>query len=236
MTSYTNKISLRAASLIAGLAILGSVIVAPFAELYAYPKIIVPYQAAETAKNIVENRALFIALIFAYFITFLLDIVIAWALYIFLKPVNDSLSLLIACLRIVYAVIAIVALNNLVTAFQLLDTPGYLKLFDQNQLNVQAMLYLRAFKNHWYFGIILFAIHLLLLGFLVLKSTYIPKALGVILIITGSGYLLTTLRPFLFPRLHIDFAKYTFYGELIFMLWLLFRGGRSQERIKVLMQ
>ncbi len=75
---------------------------------------------------------------------------IAWALYILLKPVNENLSLLTAWFRLVYTVIALVALNNLVTVFQLLDTPGYLKVFEPDQLYGHAMLYLRAFRNHWY--------------------------------------------------------------------------------------
>ncbi|MBA4141064.1 MAG: DUF4386 family protein [Segetibacter sp.] len=83
-----------------------------------------------------------------------MDVVIAWALYILLKPVNENLSLLTAWFRLVYTVIALVALNNLVTVFQLLDTPGYLKVFEPDQLYGHAMLYLRAFRNHWYFGII----------------------------------------------------------------------------------
>jgi Domain of unknown function (DUF4386) len=91
------------------------------------------------------------------------------------------------------------------------------------------MIYFRAFKNHWYFGIIIFGAHLLLLGYLVFRSHYIPRILGVVLIITGLGYLLTTIRPYLFPNINVDFAKFTFYGELIFMLWLLIKGSRIKE-------
>ncbi len=155
---------------------------------------------------------------------------IAWALYILLKPVNENLSLLTAWFRLVYTVIALVALNNLVTVFQLLDTPGYLKVFEPDQLYGHAMLYLRAFRNHWYFGIIFFGIHLVFLGYLVIKSNYIPGVPGVVLIITGEGYLLTNIRPYLLPNVNVDFAKYTFYGELIFMLWLLIKGSRIKEQ------
>ena len=63
-----------------------------------------------------------------------------------------------------------------------------------------------AFRSNWYFGLIFFGIHLGLLG-----------------------YLLTNLKPFLFPDLNLNFAEYTFYGELIFMLWLLISGSRLQE-------
>jgi hypothetical protein len=225
----SSKFSLPAAALIAGIAILGSVISAPFAEMYVFPKLVIPYKTAETAVNIIAHRTLFIAAIFAYLITFICDLIITWALYILLKPVHPELSLLTAWFRLVYTVIALVALNNLVTSFRLLTTPEYLTIFKEDQLYAEAMIYLRAFRNHWYFGIIFFGIHLILLGYLVFKASYIPKILGIILAVTGLGYLLTTTRPFLFPDVNVDFAKYTFYGELIFMLWLLIKGSKIKS-------
>ena len=229
MINSQNKITVQSAALIAGIAILGSVVAAPFAEMYVYPKLIVPYKTAETASNIIAHKSLFIAAIFAYLITFILDLIITWALYILLRPVNKELSLLTAAFRLVYTVIALVALNNLVTAFRLLDTTEYLSIFTKDQLYAHVMIYLRAFRNHWYFGIIFFGIHLIMLGYLVFKSKYIPGILGIILAITGLGYLLTTTRPFLFPNVNVDFAMFTFYGELIFMIWLLVRWNRIKE-------
>jgi hypothetical protein len=226
MITQADSKSIRTAALVAGIALICSVIAAPLAEMYVFPKLVIPYRAAETANNILQHRSLFIAGIFAYFITFIIDVVLAWALYILLKPVDKHLSLLTALFRLVYSVIALVAVNNLVSAFQLLDSPGYATVFETPQLYAQAMLFLRAFKNHWYFGIPLFAVHLLLLGYLAFKSSYIPRFIGVLLIITGLGYLLTSLRPYLFPHINVDFAKYTFYGELVFMFWLLIKGTR----------
>jgi hypothetical protein len=91
------------------------------------------------------------------------------------------------------------------------------------------MLSLDAFKSGWYFGIIFFGFHLGLLGFLVFKSHYIPRILGVLLIIAGLGYLINGLKPYIIPTINLDFAKFTFYGELIFMLWLIIKGWRIQE-------
>lgn len=222
----STKISLSSASLIAGVGLLIMAIAAPFAELYVLPKLIVPYMTAETAVNIQAHESLFTAAIYAYFITFICDLIVAWALYILLKPVNEHLSLLTALFRWVYTVIAIMALMNLITALGLLTTPKYLTIFEKDQLYAHAMISIRAFKNHWYFGISLFAIHLFLLGYMVIKSTYIPKILGILLIITGTGYLLNSIRPYLFPSISIDFAMFTFFGELVFMLWLLIKGRK----------
>src|SRR5690242_9506998 len=88
------KVSLNAAALIAGIGLLIMVVTSPVAELYVFPKLIVSGNASQTVKNILVNKGLFTLGMFGYLITFIADIVVAWALYIFLKPVNENLSLL----------------------------------------------------------------------------------------------------------------------------------------------
>ena len=224
------KTSLRSAALIAGLGLLLMVVAAPFAELFVFPKLVVPGDAVGTTHNIIANQTLFAAAIFGYLITFLCDLVVAWALYIFLKPVHENLSLLAAWFRLVYTVIAIVALLNLVTILRALNTSDVLTGLPGDAFSAQVLLSIDAFRSNWYFGLLFFAVHLGLLGYLVIRSTYIPKILGIFLMLAGLGYLLTNLKPFLFPTTNLDFAEYTFYGELIFMLWLLIKGPKIQEQ------
>ena len=232
MTNNKNKISLSKAALIAGLGLLVMVIAAPYAELFVYPKLVVPGNPTETVKNITANKTLFISAIFGYLVTFICDLVVAWSLYVLLKRVNENLSLLTAWFRLVYTVIALVALLNLVNVLQLLNTADYVTQFQPDQLNAQVMVSLNSFRHDWYFGLLFFGIHLGLLGYLVFRSNYIPQILGVLLIIAGLGYLITTLKPYLFPGFNSDLARYTFYGELIFMLWLLIKGSRIKESNK----
>jgi len=213
----------------AGIGLLIMVIAAPYAELYVYPKLIVPANAAETTKNIIANKTLFTSAIFGYLITFICDLVVAWALYILLKPVNKNLSLTTAGFRWVYTGIALFALLNLVTVLRLSNISDILPILQPDQLHAQVTLSLNTFRTQWHFGLLFFGIHLGLLGYLVFRSKYIPKILGVLLIIAGLGYVLTTLKPYLFPTVNLDFAEYTFYGELIFMLWLLIIGARIKE-------
>jgi hypothetical protein len=229
ITNRTNKTSLRAAALIAGIGLLIMVIAAPYAELYAYPKLVVPGNAAETVQNILANKTLFVSVIFGYLITFLCDVLVAWALYVYLKPVDENLSLLTAWFRLIYTVIALVALLHLVTVLGFVNASDALTGTQLDQFYAQIMLSLNAFKSHWSFGLLFFGIHLGLLGYLVFRSNYIPRILGILLVIAGLGYSLNTLGPFLFPTLKLDFAQYTFYGELIFMLWLLIKGSRIKE-------
>ena len=229
MTTPPTQTSLRKAALIAGLGILIMVAGAPFAEMYVFPKLILQGDAEQTTKNIIANKQLFIAGMFGYLITFICDIIVAWALYIVFKPVNENFSLLTAWFRLVYAVIAIVGLLNIVGIINLLSPSHYLFASRPDQLYLQVILLVRSFKSTFSFGILFFAIHLILLGSLIFKTPYIPTVLGILLIISGIGYLMTALKPFLFPGVNIDFAVYTFYGELIFMLWSLIKGSRIKE-------
>ena len=229
MINSTTNIPLRTAALIAGLAIFIMAIIAPFAELYVYPKLVIPGMAEETFKNISANKPLFIAALFSYVITCICDIIAAWALYVLLRPVNENLSLLTAWFRLVYTVIAIVALLNLVTVVRLLNTSDYLKVFKPDQLYAQVMLSLNTFRYGFHFAILFFAIHLLLSGYLVLKASFIPRIMGIFLIISGLGYLADTLKPFLFPEFDSGFVTVTYFGELIFMFWLLIKGTRIKD-------
>lgn len=224
-----NRTSLGMAALLAGIGLLIMVVAAPFAELFVLPKLVISGDPIATSQNIIQNKALFASAIFAYLVTFICDLLVAWALYILLKPVHGQLSLLTALFRLVYTLIALVALLNLVTVLRSLNTLDSINTSQLDHLSAQIMLSIDTFRSNWYFGLLFFGIHLGLLGYLVMKSKYIPGFLGVLLILAGTGYMLTGLKPFLFPTINLDFAEYTFYGELIFMLWLLVRGPRIRE-------
>jgi len=228
MTQPITEISLRTAALIAGFATLTMVMCAPFAELYVYPKLIIAGNGIETVRNIIAHQTLFAVLIMAYAITFICDIVAAWALYILLKPVNSYLSALTALFRLVFAIIAIVSLLNLANTFRMVTNPEYSTLFKSDQLAAQIMMSLNAFRYGFHFGLVFFGIYLGLLGYLVWRSRYIPWVLGLLLAISGLGYFASALQPYLFPGINLSFATYTFFGELIFMLWLIIRGWRIQ--------
>jgi len=225
--NHAKLISLKTAALISGSCLLLMVIAAPIAEMYAYPKLVNRGSLSDTIIHLSNNRGLFNLVILGYLLTFILDIVVSWSLYVYLKPVNRDVSLLTALFRIVYSIIALVALLNLVSVYRIVYGSTVF-VFDGHDKDLQIAHYVNAFKSQWYFGLVFFSLHLVLLGILVIKSSYVPKLLGVLLIITGIGYSLTTFKPFLFPNTNIDFASFTFYGEIIFMLWLLIKGWRMK--------
>ena len=226
-TSRPRGISLRQAALIAGFGYLLNPVT--YAEYSLYPRLVIPGNVEQTAQNITAHGGLFAALILCYLINFIGDVVISWALYLLLAPVNRALSLLAASFRLIYTAVALVAVMNLVNAYRLLHTPIYLTLFGANPLHAQVQLLLDSFQWDWSMSLVIFGIHLVLIGVLLYRSRYIPRLIGILLVINGLGWMIDRLRLYLFPDAPLGFLFITFFGELVFMLWLLIRGWKIQE-------
>ena len=220
-------LTLRQAALIVGFTYLLNPV--SYAEFTIYPKLVIPGNIAQTVANISAHQGLYLGAIFCYLINFVEDIVIAWALYILLAPVNRALSLLAALFQLVYATIALVGLFNLATVYRMVSTPEYSALFGSGPYHAQINLLLHSFRYDYSLALVLFGIHLVLIGYLIFRSRYIPWWLGVILIINGFGWVINSLQPYLYPDAHLDFIFYTFFGEIVFMLWLLVRGWKIRE-------
>lgn len=230
---YRNEgLTLRQAALIAGFSMLIMAVAAPFAEFFALHKLVIPENIEQTVQNIAAHRGLFLSAIFCYLINFILDVLIAWALYVLLVPVNRSVSLLTAWFRLVYTAIGLFGLLNLVTVFRILDAPDYLTAFGPGPLRAEVKLLLSSFRYDWSMGLMLFAIHLVLLGYLIYKSTYIPKIIGILLSVNGLAWLIDTLQPYLYPKVHLQFLFIAYLAELIFMFWLLVRGWKVPQPVK----
>ena len=159
----------------------------------------------------------------------ILDLLVAWALYVLLKPVNKSLSLLAAWFRMVYAAMLGAAQLNLVIVLLLLSGTNYLAVFETNQLNAQVLLFLNAYNDFWSIALIVFGFHLLIVGYLVFKSGYIPRIMGVLLIVAGLGYPIANFAKLLFPNFDVSIIMVVGWGELLFMFWLLFKGAKIPE-------
>lgn len=218
----------RRIALIAGFSLLLMIVSIILAEVVAMAGIVVGGNAAATFENIVNNQSRVRLGIVAYLGVILLDLVAAWAFYIFLKPTKDNLSLLAAWSRLVYAVIFAIALINVYHVFQLIGDAGYLSAFETPEIQAQVMLSLNAFRDTWHVGYIFFGIHLLLLGVVAFRSGFIPKFVGILLALAGISYLIDYLGLILFPDLDLSVSSILGYGELIFMFWLLIWGGKEK--------
>ncbi|MHA7060277.1 DUF4386 domain-containing protein [Aquimarina sp. M1] len=227
-TVKIDRISSAKASLIAGLGLLIMVLTVPFAEFYIFPQLI-GQNSTETTNNILNNKMLFSTSVFLHLITLLCDIIVAWALYIFLKPVNKGFSLLIAWFRLIYTAMYLIALVNLIKILGLIKIENQSKLESQLEFNDTVEFYINSFRLEWEFGLLIFGIYLCLLGYLVFRADYVPRIFGVLLLVAGFGYVINTLSIFLFPNVNTEFLMITFFGELIFMFWLLFKGSRIRD-------
>lgn len=231
MNSTQNKIAditLNRAALISGLGLLAMTIFAIFAEFFVFQNLVVNGDPSATSKNISANEMQFRFGIISFLIVIVCDVLVAWSLYIFLKPVNKNLSLLAGWFRLVYAVIFAISLFNLVAVPGLLTSTDYLKAFGTEQLNAQVMFSLNAFRDGWNIGFIFFGVHLILLGYLVFKSGYVPSLFGILLMIAGIGYLADSIGKLLVHNFDLSLNIFTAWGELLFMFWLLIKGAKIQ--------
>jgi len=221
-------LTLLQAALIAGFTYL--LMPVTIAEFYINPKLLVAGNVEQTAQNIATHGRLFAAAILCYLVTLIFDVIIAWALYILLMPVSRSVSLLTAWFRLVYTLIALVGLLNLTTVYRLLHTPVYITAFGPGPLNAQVLLLLNSYRYDWSFSLIIFGIHLGLLGYLIYRSHYIPRIIGILLVLDGLVWIVNPLQPYLYPNAHLGFLFPISFVELILPLWLVIRGWKIQER------
>jgi hypothetical protein len=219
-TSRFTNISLRTAAIIAGAGLLLMAIFSPIAYLNTFQNLVKFDDAALTAQNIQNSMSAFRNAIAFLFVVALLDIIVAWGLYIVLIPADKRLSAITAWLRVIYGVLFAFAIFQLSLALNVLSTDG-----------IQSMSYLKAFQSIWDKSLILFGFHLLLLGYLAFQSGYVPKWLGVLLILAGVGYAVDGIGKWFIPSYNMSIAQFTFIGEVLLIFWLFWKGAKGFDPI-----
>jgi len=219
----TGDISRRKVALIAGIGLLGMALLAPFALLSVLPNLVVPADAAATVNNFIASEGLFRIAIAAVLIVIMLDVVVAWALYVLLRPVSRTLAVLVGWLRLAYTAMFAVALANLLDVAQLVGGPDGAAL-QPAQLQAQVMASIASFDNGWDMSLAIFGLHLLGLGYLLFRSADFPRFLGVLVVIAGAGYLADTFTRILVPDFAFTFSVFTFVGEPLLIFWLFWRA------------
>jgi hypothetical protein len=237
MTTSVRELSNeRKSALTAGTLIIVMALAAFFSYGFVHGSLVVKGDASTTFNNILSSNGLFKAEILGWVIILISDIIIAWALYIFLKPMNKNLSLLGAWLRLTYSAILGIAILNLVFVLLLLRATNDVSSFKIEQIQSLMMLFLEAFESIWSIGLIVFGGHLLIVGYVALKTDSIPKVISILLLLASIGYMVIHLsKTFLSPYdgviaiLNLVFAIPMIAGELGFGIWLLLRGGNPQK-------
>lgn len=226
-------ISTKKLARIAGVLYLLIFITAPFAFLIGKSIVLVPGDASATAEKILASEPLFRIGIASETIVFLIEIALSAILYVLLKSVNPVISLAAAFSRLAEAIIQAVNLIPSIFILLLVGGTGYLTVFGSDQLNALVLLFLDAYGYVTLVWGFFFGFHLLLLGYLVYKSGYFPRILGILLVVAGSGYLLQSYGAFVLPQFS-DFLDTLVMvvavpGELAFTIYLLWKGIRVKS-------
>ena len=199
------------------------------AELFIRPDIIVPGDAARTVNNIMASESLFRLSLVIELIRQIFIMLLSLVLYKPLKPVNKN----IASLMVIFALVgvSISMLNELNDFAALLLSSGadYLKAFGANQLQALVMFFLDLRKYGTFISQV-FSFWVLLLGYLVFKSGFLPRILGILLMLGGLCYTVQAVLFFLFPNFDaMILGLFAFIGESLFYLWLLIKGVNVEE-------
>ena len=231
----TTGISYANAARLAGYGYLVIIVLAIFAEFFVRSGLVVPDDAAATTRNIMANTGMFRVGVSSYMIAAIFDVLVAWALYIYLAPVNKGLALLAAWLRLIHAIIFALALGNLFNVLQLINGADGQAIsgISGTAMPSQVMLFLNAFDYEWLIGLVFFGLHCFLLGYLIIKSTYIPRLIGLVLVVAALGYLIDSFAHFLMNNYReyedvflMIVALPAIVAELSLCLWLLVKGTK----------
>ena len=226
--------TVRRAGVVAGVALLVMVPLAVFADFVVVQGMITPGDGGATAAEIAAREGTFRLGVLAWLLVVVLDAVIAWALYRVFRPVSPAISMLTAVFRLVYTAVLLVAVGQLLRALDVL-TVGSPAAPGTADVGEHALLELNAFQHIYDLGLLLFGIHLALLGYLALRSGFVPKVVGVLLVVAGTGYAFDTVAAVLGLEI-FRIAAFTFLGELLLALWLLVavRRLRAVDPVQVM--
>ena len=224
--------SIQPTARFAGVLYLVITVAAIVAHMYVPSNIIVPGDAAATADNMRESATLFrVGGVGSELIVLLSEVVLSVVLFVLLKPVNKMLSLLAAVSRLTMTTIHGINLINYFFAMLLVSGTGYLSVFSAEQAQSLAMLFLEAHGYGFTIGIAFLTIHVFVLGYLIFKSGYFPKILGVLFIAAGVGYLFDSFALLLLPAYESTpgiIAATIAIAEIAFPLWLLIKGVNKE--------
>lgn len=228
MTIRAAATSARTYARIVGALYLVVFVLGPFAFFLGRTSVVVPGDATATAANIMASESMFRLGMVAETAIVLVEIAVAALLYVLLRPVSRPLALASALARFAQSVLQAVNLFTAVPALLLLGGASYLTTFEPDQWNALVLLFfdMNAFMI-LIWGLI-FGFHLLLLGYLVYRSGFWPRILGILLIIGAAGYLLQSYGHLLAPQfddiLSTVVIVLSIPGELAFTVWLLWKG------------
>jgi hypothetical protein len=199
-----------------------------FAELYVRAKLVVWSDAEATARNIQANESLFRIGFTGELLHIVFDVAIAMILYALLRPVDRNVALLAAFMRLAADLLLAVASFGHFAALRLLANAPYLEALEPGERHALALLAMKLHGDGYSICLLFFAFACLSAGYLIFRSTFLPKFLGALLAIAGAAYFFHSLAHFLAPALAgklfaVVFIP-AFVAEFGLALWLLVKG------------
>lgn len=239
MTRRALETSPQTYARIGGTLYLFIIVAALFGEVFVRGSLVVQGDAVATANNIANSETLFRAGLAGEMLTCACDVALAMILYALLRPVSRNLALLAAFFRLTFVGIYGVAKLFEIAALVVLGRADYLKAFDPQQLQVLADLFLGVHSYGYGVSLLFFGLCCVLFGYLIHRSGYLPRILGILLVIGGLGYIVFSLMQMLSPELAARLLfpwimLPAFFAELGLALWLVVKGVdvRKWEMLK----
>ncbi len=213
---------------ICGVLYLIMIVAGGWAEVFVREGLTVSRDAAATAQNILSSEQMFRFGLVADLACLISGTFLSLIFYVMFKRVNKNLSLLALIFSILGSAVMAVNLLNQLAPLLLLHKAVYLKAFTPEQLQTLSLFFLNLQSQGYGISLLFFAFYFPIIGYLVYKSTFLPRILGIIYTMAGVGYLSNSLAMFLFPPLLALLFPYSllpaFIGESSMSLWLILKG------------
>ncbi|MGB7905620.1 MAG: DUF4386 domain-containing protein [Steroidobacteraceae bacterium] len=218
---------------IGGVLYLAIIVLGLFGEAFVRGTLVVSGDASATANAIAAGESLWRAGIAGDLLMQVLDLPVIVVLYLLLRPVSESLALLATFINLIQTAVLAANKLNLLTPVLLLGNASGLEAFTPEQLHALSYLAIEAHGYGFGAGLIFFGFACLIRGYLIFKSGYFPKVLGLLMVLAGVSYLTNSFALLLAPSLASALFPVVlipaFVGELSFALWLVFKGVNIEQ-------
>jgi hypothetical protein len=233
METKANDVSPRTLSKAAGWLYLMVIVLGLFGEMGVRGKIVVSGDAAATAANMRAMESLWHLGNAAEFVLAGCAIALVPLLYMLLRPVSPLLAFMAISFDLVSLAVQASSALNLVVARFPLGSAGYLSAFDADQLNAMTSLSIKAHAYGYGVALIFFGCFCIIAGYLIFKSGYLPRAIGVLMQVAGVCYLINSFAliaaPTIAARLFPAILLPSFVGEASLCAWLLVKGVNEEK-------
>jgi hypothetical protein len=224
--------SIKKTARIAGVLYLAHFVAFFFADNGVHSTAVGSLDVATTARNMMASEWRFRIGFVSFLLAAVFFLLSAWALYVLLRPVNKDLALLFVLLNLGGVAIQCTSQICEFAALLLLSGADYLQVFQADQLQALAMLFLNVYQNGFMIAQLLLNLWLLPLGYLVFKSGFLPRILGILLLIDCLAMLIWFFQFFFFPGYEVISTLCLaegFVAEGSLCLWLLIKGVKNQK-------